>query len=224
MSDLTIVFTTWPNHPKRWQYFSTCIPRVLLGVTASRHEISYKCISENQHDPLHNWYGDHLEDFCRQHDIPLKYRTRQPSLGGMMNEAMRESESEFTMIVQDDWFLEKPFDISEGIDVMKRNPEVDIVRYSYPNVDVECEFDGWKKIQAKGMWPYGDDPHIRRKTFTDKFGPYIEFGEHGISEGDMVYKFMNLNAFVLISDERHFGHCGEVSAVINEKRERAIKR
>ena len=226
-TEITIVFTTWPNHPKRWQYFMTCIPRVLEMMTASQHEIRYVVVSESEKDPLNEWYGPQLKAFCWNNHLPLSFRQGKPNLGAMMNDAMRASHTKYTMIVQDDWFLEMPCDLSPGIALMEEHPEIDIIRYSWPAHMISPpigDFYGWRRINPNGMWPYGDDPHIRRASFTERFKPYIEYGHHGASEGDMVYEFGRKNAFVLLADKLYFGHCGEVSAVITDERERAVKR
>lgn len=226
-TDITIVFTTWPNHHKRWEYFNTCIPRVLRMLVASQHTLQFKCVSESERDPLNNWYGQHLIEFCQSNNIPLSFRQCRANLGGMMNDAMRASDSKYTMIVQDDWFLSEECDLSPGLFLMDQFPEIDIIRYSWPGdtmVTYQGEFQGWKKLDPVGMWPYGDDPHIRRKSFVERFGPYIEYGHHGASEGDMVYRFGHKKALVLVADKCYFGHCGEVSAVINDERKRAVKR
>jgi hypothetical protein len=196
-------------------------------VTASRHKIHRICISESEHDPLNNWYGPHLEDYCKQIDLPLVYRERKANLGEMMNDAMNASKTKYTMIVQDDWYLEHPCDLSPGINLMEKHPQIDIIRYSWPGetmITPKGDLEGWRKLDPKGMWPYGDDPHIRRDTFKKRFGPYYTGLRHGSSESDMVYRFGDRNAFVLLADKLYFGHCGEVSAVINDERERAIKR
>lgn len=225
-NEVTLVFTTWPNHPKRWEYFMRCIPRVLKDVTASRHDIIYKCISESERDPKHNWYGLHLEEFCNRRNISLKFRTAAASLGGMMNDAGNAIETNYGMIIQDDWFLEEPFDLSPGIEFMEENKNVDILRYSWPvgMTEPNGEFNGYRTLASKGPWPYGDDPHLRRKTFFQRFGPYNMDKRHGASESDMVFRFGARNAFVCITDKCYFGHCGEVSAVVDDERKRAVKR
>jgi len=227
MSDLTIVFTTWPNHEKRWEYFMTCAPRVIKMLKASNHKIEYACVSESARDPLHTWYGPELKNFCISKNIPLTFRNAKPNLGAMMNSAMEFNSSPLMMIVQDDWYITEECDLSPGIKLMQDHSQIDIIRYSWPEslgVTVKGEFAGWRKLDPNGMWPYGDDPHIRRSTFVQKFGEYITYGHHGASEGDMVYRFGNRDAFILLADKCYFGHCGEVSAVINDERERAVSR
>ena len=226
-AEITAVFTTWPNHPKRWEYFNLCVSRVLRMMRASQHNLIYKCVSESERDPLNNWYGQHLQEYCERNNIPLTYRKHVANLGGMMNAAMAASETKYTIIIQDDWYLHEECDLSPGISFMEENPEIDIIRYSWPGdtmVTYAGEYKGWKKLDPLGMWPYGDDPHIRRDTFISRFGKYIEYGHHGASEGDMVYRFGAKNAFVLVAPKCYFGHCGAVSAVIREERKRAVKR
>lgn len=222
MSSIAIVFTAWPNHPQRWNYFLSCVPRAMAHLSAKRHELKYFCVSENEKDPNSTWLGDSLSEFCQVMNVPLFWRTGSASLGGMMNIAteLGSNHCDYTMIIQDDWYITEPCDLSYGIEMMDLYPEIDIIRYSWPEhlgvTIMPQTFCGQRRLDPKGLWPYGDDPHIRRRAFIERFGKYKEGPPHGMSEGDMVYRFGEKNAFILLADKCYFGHCGPVSAAFRD--------
>jgi hypothetical protein len=226
-SEITVVFLTWPNHPKRWQYFCRCIQRCVRYISCSNYALHFKCVSESERDPKQNWYGKHLEDWCESNQIPLTYSDKPASLGSGMNLAQAKIQTKYGMIIQDDWYLKEPIDLCEGVDFMEENPDADLLRYCWPGIDrvnVISDNRRFRKLDIKGSWPYGDDPHIRRFDFRDKFGWYKEGPPHGISESNMKKVLIEKDAKVFITDEIYFEHCGKVTACLNDIRNRTYKR
>lgn len=82
--------------------------------------------------------------------------------------------------------------------------------------------DGWRRF-GLDAWPYGDDPHLQRRDFMDKWGWFAEGIGHN-SEGNMLHRLVNGNANIAAADKRYFGHVGLVTAVINDQRNRSILR
>jgi len=223
---ITVVILTWPNHPTRWKYFNNCVPKAFSLMTASRHEIQWKCVTETEVDPLHSWYGQHIEKFCSSRGIPLIEKRTPADLGAAMNFAARQSNSKYTVILQDDFLIKHLVDLSPGIELMEEFPSVDLIRYSWPGhlVSFKEPFHGWKQINEQGDWPYGDDPHLRRDNFSDKFGYYHEYERHGASESYMAHSLQTKKATILATDEPCFGHFGNMPSVINDWRKDRPKR
>jgi|GEM_PF-2310301 hypothetical protein len=221
MKSIDIVLVTWPNHPRRWEYFVKCAERSLAGLTACRHSIRWLCSSESERDPDRQWFGDELQAWCDAHGIPITFREGPASLGANMNAAMDLVASDYAILHQDDFLLETPCDVSDGVDFLESHPTADIVRYSWPGMDrvtVMGEVDGWRQLDPRGSWPYGDDPHLRRRSFPERFGRYIEGPPHGTAESNIVVEFGKRDAQVFIADQVYFGHMGVVPAVINDLR------
>lgn len=225
MSLIDIALVAWPNHPRRIQYLRATLNALFEspGLTASRHRLRWFCSSETERDPRHSWHGDELEELCRQHSITLRYREGRAGLGENMNAAIRLCSAELVFVVQDDWLLLHPLDLSGGADLMAANPGIDMIRYSWPGNDrvtLIPQADGWPRFKLDGGWPYGDDPHLQRGDFTKKFGAYME-GEipHGTSEGGMVHSMIARGANIRAADRIYFGHGGPTPSVIREQRE-----
>ncbi len=221
--NIDIVIVTWPNHPARWEYFQQCAGLAVDGITASQHRLRFLCSSESERDPDRQWFGDELVTWCGNREIPLTFRDGPASLGAAMNSAFRLADADYVMLLQDDFWLEEPLDLLAGIDFMEAHPAADTVRYSWPGMErvtVTGEVDGWRQLDPRGSWPYGDDPHLRRRTFHDRFGWHVEGPPHGAGESCMLVEFGKRNAQVFLADKIYFGHGGAVPAVINDIRER----
>lgn len=223
MKTIDIVIVTWPNHPARWEYFQWCVGAAWQGISASRHTIRWFCSSESERDPDRQWFGDELAAWCGERSVPLTFRQGPASLGAAMNAAMDLVTGDYAILHQDDFLLSRPLDLSDSVDFLETHPGADIVRYSWPGMErvtVCGELDGWRKLHPRGSWPYGDDPHLRRRSFPKKFGRYIEGPPHGTAESNMLLEFGRKDAQVYLADTLYYGHAGAVASVIHDVRER----
>ena len=241
MTPIDVVVVTWPNHPRRMEYFIRTLAALRRHLTASRHHLVWHCSAESERDPTTEWYGDQLDDACRCYFsgpvIQLHWRNPPASLGGAMNSAYALGDAPVTFLVQDDWELLYPLDLSPGVELLQARPEIDLLRYSYYLHPVNgTQFDGglestspqfrfgFRRVRIDGPWPYGDDPQMRRRDWLH--GPYLEGPPHGMSEGDMVHRLVRNRAVIFAADRCYFGTFGEVSAVpvSQEVRPRAVSR
>jgi hypothetical protein len=212
MIDICIV--AWPNHPARMEYFRQMWASLKRYLSASRHVLRYWCSSESERDPAAPWCGGELQDFCRREAITLSSRPAPASLGANMNGALRLGSAEHVLLVQDDFELRAPCDLSAGVGLLQAHPEVDLIRYSWPPMTrFVGQIDGWPLVDIDGDWPYGDEPQLRRRDFSDKWGWYTEGGRHACSEADMLWQLVNHGAVIVAADQNYFGNCGAVSAV-----------
>ena len=223
---IQVAMTSWPNHPRRLEYFDRVTAALREKLTAGNHELHYVCSAETQRDPKQPWLGDPLQALCRQRGIALTWRDAPASLGGNMNAALRLCTAPVIFLVQDDWLLLEPLNIGPGADYIAQHSDVDLIRYSWPGhmtrfLDAR---DGWLTVDGSFQFSYGDDPQLRRPDFVSRFGEYLEGGPHGVSEGDMLYRLRKRRATILAAPKNYFATIGEVASVIDEKRERAVPR
>ena len=228
MKTIDVVLVTWPNHPKRIEYLLHTWDTLEENLSASQHAIRFLCSSESEVDPTRPWCGDALVEFCEKRHIPLSWHIGPASLGAGMNAALKCSTADIIVLAQDDYELLHPLDLSLAANLLEEHREVDLVRFSWP-ANLGCQFNGeiagWKKFDVLRPWPYGDEPHARRKDFMDKHGWYTEGIGHA-AEGDMLWRLVKANATILASDKIYFGNFGEVSAVpiAKETRKRTVSR
>lgn len=228
MPDIQVALVTFPNHPARLAYFRHTVMGLKEKLTASRHTLGYVCSAESERDPTREWQGGFLEKFCQGMGIELKYREGRASLGANMNAAMRMCTAPLILLVQDDWLLTEPLDLSPGADFLLNTRDVDLLRYSWPGYELifHPNPDGWRRIDPDGPWCYGDDPHLRRQDFMARYGWYREDGPPLCSEGDMVWRMKRMRANICAADKVYFAGIGDVSSVPldREQRARAVAR
>jgi len=224
---IDIAIVAWPNHPGRWLCFQKTLASLKENLSATGHTLRYVCSSESMQDPKHQWYGEELRQLCETEGVLLNFRPGPPGLGENMNAALRLCSGDFTLLVQDDRPLLKPLDLADGIAYTQANQAVDLIRYSWPygRSRLVLHPDGWRRIDVAGPWPYGDDPHLRRQNFTEKWGEYRENERHGTSEGDMIRRLVRGSALIVAADDIYFGHnaSGCPSVVDDERYERNLR-
>lgn len=223
MQTIDVAMVSWPNHPKRIEYCRATLEAIRDKLSASEHNLRVYCSIESERDSKSTWHGDELEALLKEHGVTYQYRKAPANLGANMNAAIRMCSGDFIFLDQDDWCLCEPLDLSPGANLLEQYPEIDLIRYSWPLAPYMLPTflpgpDGWRLIDPKGKWPYGDDPHLRRRDFMGKWGWYFEGGGHGSASGDMMDKLAQGNAVIAAADKVYYGHKGYVTAVVNDKR------
>lgn len=220
---IDIAMTSWPNHPARLGYLREILNAMETYLTTSTHDVRVYLSAESERDPKHEWCGDELEALCQTHGIAMQWRDAPANLGANMNAAMAMGSGELVYLQQDDWRLNAPLDLSPGADLLYRHRDLDLVRYCWPDNDrmrptFRDDIEGWRLIDLRGKWPYGDDPHLRRRDFMDKWGWYYDRGKHGTASGALMHKLVRRGAKIVVADRCYYQHCGYASAVIDDVR------
>lgn len=214
---IDVATTTWPNHPLRFDYFRRTMESLQANLWASRHKLRMICSAETAQDTQHRWMGRELEEFCAVHHIDLHWHDAAPNLGANLNQAIRLCPDELIYVQQDDWCLDHKLDLSPGAEFLTEHQEVDLLRYSWPDNDrmrptFIPQADGWRRIDIRGRWPYGDDPHLRRQDFMRKWGWYLEGGRHASASSDLMTKLRRGNANIRVADRCYYHHFGKISS------------
>jgi len=223
---IDVAICTWPNHPQRMAYFSRMMNSLEDHLGAGRHTLQYFCSAESARDPMFEWMGGELEVFCEMAGIALQWRDAEPNLGANMNAAIRMCTAPLIFVQQDDWCLDHPLDLSPGAEFLMQHEEVDLLRYCWPDNDrMRPTFidqpDGYRRIDMRGRWPYGDEPHMQRRDFVTKWGEFLEGGGHASASYALTQKLRAGNANIRVADKNYYHHFGQISSYPRavEKRE-----
>lgn len=221
---IDVALVTWPNHPKRIAYFVQTVAALRANLMASSHSLRFLCSAETEQDPRSQWCGAELEQYCMTHGITLSWRHAKPNLGANMNAALRLCSADLIYLHQDDWRLLYPLDLSPGASFLSAHSEVDLLRYSWPDNDrMRPTFidrpDGFRQVDVHGKWPYGDDPHLRRRDFMDKWGWYLEGGPHASASAQFMTLLKQQEANIRVADRCYYQHFGQISSYPNEPRQ-----
>ena len=219
---IDIALVTWPNHPKRFEYFKRTVEALQQHLKYAGC-IQWVCSAETEQDPNYAWMGEVLHNFCLEHHIRLRWRQAKPNLGANMNAALRLCKSPCVLIVQDDWVIQRSLDVTPGVELLADNSKVDMIRYAYPDNDRQRptfrkRSDGWFKIDHSSTWLYGDEPHLQRVDFVRKWGYYLEGGPHASASQALMHKLRNGGATMVCDGTNYFKHIGQISAYPNESR------
>lgn len=226
---IDVALVTWPNHPLRLQYFTETVDSLRKHLRARTHDLRYVCSAEKARDPESEWMGVELADYCATYDINLHWRHAAPNLGANMNNAIRLCTARYILVQQDDWRLEYPLDLSPGVDFMGANPAVDMIRYCWPDNDrmrptFISQPDGWRRIDMRGKWPYGDEPHLQRCDFTAKWGEFLEGGKHASASSALMSKLRLKGANIRVADKNYYQHFGQISSYPRDQEQREGRR
>lgn len=223
MATIDIAMTSWPNCPKRVAYMAEVLASLKANLSASGHHLRYYCSVETERDPKHTWCGDDLEELLESYDVWWTWREKPANLGGNMNDAIAMGDGEFVYLQQDDWRLDHPLDLSPGAHLLATHKHLDIVRYSWPEAPnmlptFNGNLDGWRRIAMRGNWPYGDDPHLRRRDFMEKWGWYYDQGKHGTASIELTGTLRKGDASIVVADKNYYQNIGYASAVLDDVR------
>lgn len=104
--------------------------------------------------------------------------------------------SDLVLTLEDDWELEKPFDIIRYMTAIRDHEEIGLLRLGVlavgNTVDI-CGFDGvhYLKYHREQPYTYSGNPNIRHARFTKAYGMYAENKNPGDIELDMDWRFRN---------------------------------
>lgn len=102
--------------------------------------------------------------------------------------------SDFVLTLEDDWELEKPFNITRYMTAMRDYEEIGLLRLGVlavgNTVDV-VGFDGvhYLKYHREQPYAYSGNPNIRHGRFTKAYGNYAEDKNPGDIELDFDWRF-----------------------------------
>lgn len=141
---------------------------------------------------------EHLEAIRSLEGVTLVQAVVNSGLGANANAGLRACRGEWILQVQDDWeYAGNSHDIARAIDVMEQDSSVGIVqltpvhsdlpsarRESMSGAHVVFANDGLPWRRACNLRPYSDCPHIKRREFVDRVGPYLEGVPMTVCESD----------------------------------------
>ncbi|MCF2488801.1 glycosyltransferase [Dyadobacter sp. CY347] len=144
---------------------------------------------------------DYLHALQSQFSFRLITTPKNKGLGNNINKGQDAVKTPLTLYVQEDFtpapiFPEK---FRHALQLINTRPELDMVRFyayfEYPyliNADngfYDMDFNVWKPGYRK-FYMYSDHPHLRRTSFFQKFGRYIEGQKGDFTEYSMMMSFL----------------------------------
>lgn len=126
-----------------------------------------------------------VKTLAEQYHFRLITSPQNKGLANNLNKGQDAVRTPYTLYVQEDFVPKTAFAIHfrDALQFMEARPDLDIVRFyayfSYPYLRPYAK--GYSEMQYKPwftdynkIYYYSDHPHLRRSTFTEKFGSYRE--------------------------------------------------
>jgi glycosyltransferase involved in cell wall biosynthesis len=155
-------------------------------------------VSDDGSKPEH---VDYLLQLQKNHDFRLITTPKNKGLGNNINKGQDAVQTPLTLYVQEDFTPTEMFpkSFTHALAIMDKKPETDVVRFyayfQYPylqNEDhgyYEMDFKPWRPGYRK-FYMYSDHPHLRRTSFFDRFGRYVEGQKGDVTEYRMMMSFL----------------------------------
>ncbi len=161
---------------------SSSLARLLKAFEAISCSFEEIVVSDDASKPEHQQAMEALNK-----EIPFRLVTtpKNKGLANNLNKGQAAVKTPYTLYVQED-FIPKPAFIArlkEAVGFLNRDPSLDIVRfyayYAYAHLKPfekgfsMMEYKPWSARYDK-VYYYSDHPHLRRSSFLEKFGHYVE--------------------------------------------------
>jgi hypothetical protein len=230
MPVIDVCIQIWPNHPRRIEYFRQTVDAAMAKLTANGMELAFRVSSESERpaDAGSRWCGDELIEECAKRGLPLHFRDGPANIADHLNEIFANPRGDLLFLLQDDYELNRPLDLSPAADLLLRATRNLLgVRYwantQYENLTV-C---GFPLVKNAAAYSYGDNPALWHPRFFTTMGPFEDGGPRLIHEVKMSQRLAGMvaeDAMVaampdLEADPNYwFGHKGFISSSPNDRR------
>jgi glycosyltransferase involved in cell wall biosynthesis len=180
---------------------SQSLERLLEKIKLLELEFSEIVVSDDCSNEIHL---NHLETLSKAYHFKLVKAEKNSGLAKNLNKGQKAITTPYTLYIQEDFVPTEKFPekLSVALRLMNEDPELDITRFyayfNYPNLKPRSE--GFSEMifnkfttDYKKFYSYSDHPHLRRHTFREKFGPYIEGIKSDRAEYRMMFSFLRKN-------------------------------
>lgn len=161
---------------------SASLARLLQGFEDLGCRFEEVIVSDDASRPEH---FQELERLQNQYHFRLVSTPVNKGLANNLNKGQAAVKTPYVLYVQEDFTPTEKFpqEFTESISLMEKDPSLDIVRYyayekypylkPYAGAFMELVYRPWFTNTHK-IYCYSDHPHLRRRNFAERFGPYTE--------------------------------------------------
>lgn len=155
---------------------------------------------------------DYIEELHHEYNFRLVGASVNGGLGKNLNKGQDAVKTAYTLYIQEDFIPLANFTthLSNGLSLLNEKEDFDMVRFyayekypylrSYKNGFSEMLFKWWYPGLNKFAY-YSDHPHLRRSTFPQKFGRYLEGTSGDKTEFTMMMSFLQRKGKAYFFDE-----------------------
>lgn len=217
-SNLTVVVTSWPSHPKRVRYFCQTVDAFQAELARSGLNAQWVVSAETEPPADSRFCGDELQAACDSRKLPLFWRTAKADLAANLNESISRVKTDLWFYLQDDWLLVRKLPLLEACQLLQSDPGFGGVRF-WANTEHWFTWGRWSVLRKHAAWYYGDNPALWSLRFNRAIGPFESGGEFGHHEttANRAASSIGLHLASPLPVRKnaswYFSHLGEVTSV-----------
>lgn len=144
---------------------------------------------------------DYIENLKNKYNFRLITTPQNKGLGNNINKGQDAVRTDYTLYVQEDFIPLKSFDthFKDAFSIISKDISIDTIRFysylDYPELKTydkgfsEMVFRPWSTNLDK-FTMYSDHPHLKRSSFSEKFGRYAENKNPEKTEFDMMISYL----------------------------------
>lgn len=177
---------------------SQSLERLLRELKKSKCSFADIVISDDSSAPEHL---DYIKNLKNEFEFTLVTGHVNKGLGNNLNKGHDAVKTPFTLYIQEDFIPLANFatNLRNGYSLLKERPDFDMVRfYAYEKYPYLKPYKyGFSEMLFKWWYPglnkfafYSDHPHLKRNTFEQKFGRYLEGTSGDKTEFTMMISFI----------------------------------
>lgn len=217
-SDLTVVVTSWPSHPRRISYFCQTVDAFAGELARSGLKANWIVSAETERPADSRFCGDELQAACDSRGLPLFWRTAKADLAANLNESIARVQTDLWFYLQDDWLLIRKLPLRQSCELLRKDPGVGGVRF-WANTEHWLTWGRWSVLRKHAPWYYGDNPALWSLRFNRAIGPFEPGGAFGHHESAANHAASSSGLHLVAplpvrkSASWYFSHLGEVTSV-----------
>lgn len=188
---------------------SKSLERLLFELKEANCEFFDIIVSDDSSKPEHINYINELK---KSYDFTLVTGLVNKGLGNNLNKGQDAVKTPFTLYIQEDFIPLENFTkhLKDGYSLLIERKDFDMVRfYAYDKYPYLKEYKhGFSEMLFKWWYPglnkfayYSDHPHLKRSTFAQKFGRYLEGTSGDKTEFSMMMSFIKRGGKSFFFDE-----------------------
>lgn len=160
---------------------------------------------------------DYINGLQSIYDFRLVTTPKNKGLGNNINKGQKSIKTEYTLYIQEDFIAKDVFPehFIDGLNIMKAEKKWDMVSfyaYEYYPYSKPYKLGFAEKLFTYAPWCtnnikfylYSDHPHLRRSSFLEKFGAYVEGINADQTEMQMSFSFIKNKGKALFYED-HYG-------------------
>jgi hypothetical protein len=190
---ISVLITTFDKGDgRRTGCLTNTVQGILNGIQPAYPELFW-IIADDGSPNQEQHLSDSLKMLSNNYQNYIVTDSERGGVGKSKNIALEKAfeQSPYVLILEDDWLLSRPLNLSPFVDVLRDNKETGIVRFGYLGGEMDARYKSyndisfWELGRGSGVYIYSGQVSLRHKRFYDICGYHPE----GVTPGEEELEF-----------------------------------